>query len=71
MDEAGRALAKLAASTPEDLARIEENARGLRRAKYDEFVPDHLLSRLWARRNAPAIAAIQEIAKRLLLPAAA
>ncbi len=65
MDEAGQALAKLSASTPEDLSRIEENARGLCNAKYDEFVPEHLLRRLWARRNAPAIAAIPEIAKRL------
>ena len=55
MDEAGQALAKLSASTPEDLRRIEENARGLCNAKYDEFVPEHLLRRLWARRNAPAL----------------
>jgi ATP-dependent helicase Lhr and Lhr-like helicase len=65
MDEAKKALAKLASSAPEDLARIEENALGLCNAKYDEYVPDALLRRLWGRRNAKAISAIPETAREL------
>lgn len=63
MEDAKNALAKLAAFTAEDLARIEENALGLCVAKYDEFVPDHLLRRFWGRRNAQAIAAIPQMAR--------
>jgi ATP-dependent Lhr-like helicase len=65
MDEANKALAKLASTAPEDLSQIEENALGLCNAKYDKYVPDHLLRRLWGRRNTKAISDIPEIARRL------
>jgi ATP-dependent Lhr-like helicase len=65
MDDAKKALAKLASSAPEDLARIEEHALGLCNAKYDEYVPDALLRRLWGRRNAKAISAIPGTARQL------
>lgn len=65
IDEAKKDLARLAAFTSQDLARIEESALGLCNAKYDEYVPDQLLRRFWGRRNAHAIAAIPEIARQL------
>jgi ATP-dependent Lhr-like helicase len=52
--------------TSDDLAAIEDGARALCTAKYDEFVPEVLLRRLWGRQNADIIRAIPETARRLL-----
>lgn len=59
-------LKKLAAFTAEDFAAVENAARGLGGAKYDDFVPEPLLRRLWGRRNADVIAELPEIARSLL-----
>ena len=65
MDAARQILAKLAESSPEDLQRIEKNALALCGAKYDEFVPEHLLQRFWGRRNANAISNIPALARQI------
>jgi ATP-dependent Lhr-like helicase len=62
-------LKKLAAFTAEDFAAVENGALGLGGAKYDDFVPEPLLRRLWGRRNADVIAGLTEIARSLLLSA--
>lgn len=68
MDDVLKALTQLSAFTPPDLAQIEENALGLCSGKYDEYVPDHLLKRVWARRNAQSIIAIPNIARLMMSP---
>ena len=60
------ALSRLASSTPEDMAGIENGAFGLCTAKYDEFIGKELLRRFWGRRNAEVIATIPDVARRLL-----
>ena len=62
------ALEKLAAFTSEEIGSIENGAKGLCTAKYDEFVPDNLLRRFWGRRNQDAISTIPAIARTLLSP---
>ena len=65
MPEAQQGLARLAALTAEALSQIEDHALGLCNAKYDEFVPGHLLRRLWGRTNAEAIFSIPSLARRM------
>jgi hypothetical protein len=62
-------LKKLAMFTAEDFAAVENAVLGLGGAKYDDFVPEPLLRRLWGRRNADVIAGLPEIARSLLLSA--
>jgi hypothetical protein len=59
-------LKRLAAFSAADLAKIEDGALGLGGAKYDDFIPQSLLRRLWGRRNAAVIASLPGIARELL-----
>jgi len=65
-DDVTDALRKLALFTKDDLAEVENGIVALGTAKYDEFVPETLLRRFWARRNAGIIERIPSIADRLL-----
>jgi len=68
-DEVTDTLRKLASFTKDDLAEVVNGVVALGTAKYDEFVPETLLQRFWARRNAAAIEQIPQIASELLTPA--
>jgi ATP-dependent Lhr-like helicase len=68
LDDVMDALSKLASFTKEDLAAVENAVVALRTAKYDEFVPEALLRRFWARRNEAIIDRIPDVAGRLLTP---
>jgi len=59
-------LKRLAAFTAGELAKIEDGALGLGGAKYDDFIPQALLRRLWGRRSAVIIASLPKIARELL-----
>ncbi len=68
-DDVMDALAKLASLTSDGLGAVENGIVALCTAKYDEFVPETLLRRFWARGNAAAIEKIPQIASELLTPA--
>jgi ATP-dependent Lhr-like helicase len=68
LDDVMGALRELASFTKGNLAAIEDDLVALRTAKYDEFVPETLLRRFWARRHEAIIRQIPEIAGKLLTP---
>ena len=67
-DQVKDALQRIANFTPDDLKQIEDFARGLCTAKFDDYIPDALLRRLWGRRNSQVISSIPEVARTLLAP---
>ena len=69
VDDVMDALAKLASFTKDDFAAVENGVVAVCTAKYDEFVPETLLRRFWARGNAAAIEQIPQIASELLTAA--
>ena len=69
VDQVKDALQRIANFTPDDLKQIEDFARGLCTAKFDDYIPDALLRRLWGRRNSQVISSIPEVARTLLAPA--
>jgi ATP-dependent Lhr-like helicase len=59
-------IEELSSMTPIPAADLAAFVENLRTAKYDEFVPEALLRRLWARDRAPLANQIQSAALRLL-----
>jgi ATP-dependent helicase Lhr and Lhr-like helicase len=69
IDQVKDALQRIANFTPGDLKLIEDFARGLCTARFDDYIPDALLRRLWGRRNSQVISSIPEVARTQSAPA--